>query len=131
MIGNAEKHDMCSLALGILSRKQFLDMKEETHRQIEFEPKDGVDIFEYSDHTLSTLCCIDLDLESVVVWQNILAIMKLELNRTERQYFKYLFIFVIPSLIPQIELYYPPLIIPYYKYKHIKLMELMYSMLIT
>ena len=68
MIRNAEKHDVCSLALGILSGKQFLDMKEETHRQIEFEPKDGVDIFNYSDLTLSTLCGIDLDLESVVVW---------------------------------------------------------------
>ena len=131
MIRNAEKHDMCSLVLGILSRKQFLDVKEETHTQIEFEPKDGVDIFNYSDLTLSALCGIDLDLESVVVWQNILAIMKLELNRTERQYFKYLSPFVIPSLIPQIKLYYPPLIISYHNYEQIKLMELMYSMLIT
>ena len=55
--------------------------------------------------------------------------MKLELNRTERQYFKYLSPFVIPSLIPQIELYYPPLIIPYYNNEQIKIMELMYSML--
>ena len=38
-----------------------------TCRQIEFEPKDGVDIFNYSDLTLSALCGIDLDLESVVV----------------------------------------------------------------
>ena len=53
MIRNAEKHDMCSLAPGIFSRKQFLDMKEETHRQIEFELKDGVDIFNYSDLALS------------------------------------------------------------------------------
>ena len=66
-----------SLSLGILSGKQLLDMKEETHRQIEFEPKDGVDMFNYSDLALSALCGIDLDLESVVVWQNILAIMKL------------------------------------------------------
>ena len=112
MIRHAEKHDMCSLALGILSRKQFLDRKEEIHRQIEFVPKDGVHIFDYSDLALSALCGIDLDLESVVVWQNILAIMKLELNRTERQYIKYMSPFVIPSLIPQIKLYYPPLIIP-------------------
>ena len=131
MIRNAEKHDMCSLTLGILSGKQFLNIKEETLRQIEFEPKDGVDIFNYSDLALSALCGIDLDLESVVVWQNILAIMKFELSRTERQYFKYLSPFVIPSLIPQIELYYPPLIIPFYNYEQIKLMELMYSMLIT
>ena len=131
MIRNAEKHDMCSLTLWILSGKQFLDMKEETSRRIEFEPKDGVDIFNYSDLTLSALCGIDLDLESVVVWQNILAIMKLELNRTERQYFKYLSSSVIPSLIPQIKLYYPQLIIPYYNYEQIKLTELMYSMLIT
>ena len=104
--------------------------EEEDHRQIEFEPTDGLDIFNYSDLTLSALCgCIDLDLESVVVWQNILAIMKLELTRTERQYFKYLFPFVIPSLIPQIELYYPPLIIPYYNNEQIKIMELMYSIL--
>ena len=130
MIRNAEKHDMCSFALGILSRKQFLDMKE-TCGQIEFEPKDGVDIFNYSNLTLSALCGIDLDLESVVVWQNTLAIMKAELNKTERQYFKYLSPFVIPSLIPQIELYYPPLIIPYYNYEQIKLMELMYLMLTT
>ena len=68
MIRNAKKHDMCSLTLGILSRKQFMDMKEETHGQIEFEPKEGVDIFNYSDLTLSALCGIDLDLESVVVW---------------------------------------------------------------
>ena len=39
MIGNAVKRDMCSLALGILSGKQFLDMKEETHGQIEFSQK--------------------------------------------------------------------------------------------
>ena len=57
--------------------------------------------------------------------------MKAELNKTERQYFKYLSPFVIPSLIPQIELYYPPLIIPYYNYEQIKLMELMYLMLTT
>ena len=75
-------------------------MKEETRGQIEFEPKDGVDIFNYSDLTMSALCGIDLDLESVVVLQNILAIMTLELNRTERQYFKYLSPFVIPSLLP-------------------------------
>ena len=106
-------------------------MKEETCGQIEFEPKDGVDIFKYSDLALSALCGIDLDLESVVVWQNILAIMKLELHRTERQYFKYLSPFVIPSLIPQIKLYYPPLIIPYYNYKQIKVIELIYSMLIA
>ena len=105
---------MCSLAVGILFGKQFLDMKEETLGQLEFEPKDGVHIFDYSDFTLSALCGIDLDLESVVVWQNILAIMKLALNRTERQYFKYLSPFVIPSLIPQIELYNPPLFIPHY-----------------
>ena len=55
--------------------------------------------------------------------------MKLELNRTERQYLKYFSPFVIPSLIPQIELYYPPLIIPYYNNEQIKIMELMYSML--
>ena len=91
---------MCHLTLGILSGKQLLDMKEENHRQIEFEPKDGVDIFNYSNLTLLALCGIDLVLESVVVWQNILAIMNLELNRTERQYFKYLSPFVIPSLIP-------------------------------
>ena len=115
MMGNYEKHGTRDVTLGILSGKQFLDMKEEDHRQIEFEPKDGLDIFDYSDFALSALCgCIDLDLESVVVWQNILAKMKLELNRTERQYFKYLSPFVIPSLIPQIELYYPPLIIPVY-----------------
>ena len=59
---------MCSLALGILSGKQFLDMKEETCGQIDFEPKDGMDIFDDSDLTLSALCGIDLDLESVVVW---------------------------------------------------------------
>ena len=59
---------MCYLALGILSGEQLLDMKEETHGQIEIEPKDGVDIFDYSDLTLSASCCIDLDLESVVVW---------------------------------------------------------------
>ena len=118
------------MGLGTLSGKQFLDMKEEDCRQIEFEPKDGLDIFDYSDLTLSALCgCIDLGLESVVFWHNILAIMKLELNRTERQYFKYLFPFVIPSLIPQIELYHPPLIIPYYNNKQIKIMEIMYSML--
>ena len=68
MIRNAEKPDMCSLALGVLSGKQLLDMKEETRGQIEFEPTDGVDIFNYSDLTLSALCGIDLDLESVVVW---------------------------------------------------------------
>ena len=102
-MGNAEKYGTRDIALGILSRKQFLDMKEEDHGQIEFEPKDGLDIFNYSDLALSALCGrIDLDLESVVVWQKILAIMKLELNRTERQYFKYLFPFVIPSLIPKI-----------------------------
>ena len=106
-------------------------MKEETRGQIELEPKDGVDRFDYSNLTLSALCVTDLDLESVVVWQNILAIMKLELNRTERKYFKYLSTFVIPSLIPQIELYYPPFIIPYYNYEQIKLMELIYLMLIT
>ena len=122
---------MCYLALGTLSGKQHLDMKEETCRQIEFEPKDGVDIFNYSNLTLSALCGIDLDLESAVVWQNIIAIMKLELNRTERQYFKYLSPFVIPSLFPQIEWYYPLLIIPYYNYEQIKQMELIYSMLIT
>ena len=67
-------------------------MKEEDHGQIEFEPKDGLDILDYSDFTLSTLCgCIDLDLESVV--------------------------------------YYPPIIIPNYNNEHIKIMELMYSML--
>ena len=87
--------------------------------------------FDYSDLALSALCGIDLDLVSVVVWQNILAIMKLELNRTERQYFKYLSPFVIPSLILQIELYYPPLVIPYYNYEQIKLMELIYLMLIA
>ena len=115
MIGNAEKHGTRDITLGILSRKQFLDMKEEDRRQIDFEPKDGLDIFDYSNFALSALCgCIDLDLESVVVWQNILAIMKLELNRTERQYFKFLSPFVIPSLIPQIKLYYPRLIIPVY-----------------
>ena len=59
---------MCYLALGILSRKQLLDMKEETHGQIEFEPKDEVDIFNYSDIALPALHGIDLDLESVVVW---------------------------------------------------------------
>ena len=80
---------------------------------------------------MSALCGIDLDLELVAVWQNILAIMKLELNRTERQYFKYLSPFVICSLVPQIKLYYPPLIIPYYNYEQIKLMEFMYWMLIT
>ena len=69
MIGNAEKPDMYSLALGILSwKQQLLDMKEKTCRQIEFEPKDGVDIFNYSNLALSALCGIDLDLESVVVW---------------------------------------------------------------
>ena len=99
---------MCYLALGILSGKQLLDMKEETSRPIELQPIEGVDIFNYSDLTLSALCGFDLDLESVVVWQNILALMKLELNRAERQYFKYLSPFVIPSLIPQIGLYYPP-----------------------
>ena len=130
MMEKGEKHGTMDIALEILSGKQFLDMKEEERRQIEFEPKDGLDILDYSDRTLSTLCgCIDLDLEPVVVWQNILAIMKLELNRTERQYFKYLSPFVIPSLIPQIKLYYPPLIIPYYNNKHIKIMELMYLML--
>ena len=129
MMGKSEKHGTMDIALEILSGKQFLDMKEEDCRQIEFEPKDGLDILDYSDLTLSTLCgCIDLDLESVVVWWNILAIMKLELNRTERQYFKYLSPFVIPSLIPQIELYFPPLIIPYYNNEHRKIMELMYSM---
>ena len=129
-MGKGEKHGTRDIALGIVSRKQFLDMKEEDHGQIESEPKDGLDIFNHSDLTLSALCCfIDLDLESVVVWQNILAIMKLELNRTERQYFKYLSPFVIPSVIPQLELYYPPLIIPYYNNEQIKIMELMYSML--
>ena len=59
---------MCYLALGILSGKQLLGMKEETHRPIELEPKEGVDIFNYSNLTLSALCGIDLDLESVVVW---------------------------------------------------------------
>ena len=68
MIGNAGKHDMCSLTLGILPGKQFLDMKEETHGQIEFQPKDEVDIFVYSNLALSALCGIDLDLESVLVW---------------------------------------------------------------
>ena len=58
---------MCYLALGILSGKQLLDRKEETHGQIEFKPKDGVDIFNYSNFTLSALRGIDLDLESVVV----------------------------------------------------------------
>ena len=130
MIGKGEKHGTRDISLGISSGKQFLDMKEEDHGQIEFEPKDGLDIFDYSNLTLSALCgCIDLDLQSVVVWQNILAIMKLELNRTERQYFKNLSPFVITSLIPQIELYYPPLIIPYYNNEQIKIMELMYSML--
>ena len=105
MVRNAEKHGNRDITLGILSGKQFLDMKEETCGQIEFEPKDGLDIFNYSDLTLLVLCCIDLDLESVAVWQNILAIIKLELNRTARQYFKYLSPFVIPSLIPQIKLY--------------------------
>ena len=57
--------------------------------------------------------------------------MQLKLNRTERQYFKYMSPFVIPSLIPQIKLYYPSLIIPYYNYEQIKLMELIYSMLIA
>ena len=90
-MGNDEKHGTRDITLGILSGKQFLHMKEEDHRQIEFESKDGLDIFDYSDLALSALCsCIDLDLESVVVWQNILAIMNLELNRTERQYLKYL-----------------------------------------
>ena len=112
-------------------RETILDMKEETHRQKEFEPKEGVDIFDYSNLTLSALCGIDLDLESVVVWQNILAIMRLELNRSERQYFKHLSPFVIPSLIPQIKLYYLPLFIPYYNDKQIKLMELIYLMLIA
>ena len=99
-MGKGEKHGTMDIALEILSRKQFLDMKEEDHGQIEFEPKDGLDILDYSDLTLLTLCgYIDLDLESVVVWRNILAIMKLALNRTERQYFKYLSPFVIPSLI--------------------------------
>ena len=84
MIGKGEKHGTRDIALGILSGKQFLDMKED-RGQIEFEPKDGLDIFDYSDLALSALCdCIDLDLESVVVWQNKLAIMKLELNRTEK-----------------------------------------------
>ena len=59
---------MCYLTLGVLSGKQLLDMKEETCGQIEIELKDGVDIFNYSDLTLSALCGIDLDLESVVVW---------------------------------------------------------------
>ena len=131
MIRNAEKPDMCFLTLGILSMKQLLDIKEENCGQIEFEPKDGVDVFDYSNVTLLALCGIDLDLESVVVLPNILAIMKLELNRTERQYFKYLPPFVISSLIPQIKLYHPPLIIPYYNYKQIKLMELIYLMLIA
>ena len=52
MIRNVEKPDMCSLALGILSGRQLLDVKEETHGQIEFEPKDGMDIFNYSDLAL-------------------------------------------------------------------------------
>ena len=104
---------MCYLVQGILSGKQLLDMKEETHRQIDFEPKERVDIFDYSNLTLSALSSIYLDLESVVVWQNILAIMKLELNRTERQYFRYLYPFVIPSPVPQIKLYYPPIINPH------------------
>ena len=90
-----------------------------------------MDIFNYPNLALSALCGIDLDLESVVVWQNIIAIMMLELNRTERQYFQYMSPLVIPSLIPQIELYYPQLIFPYYNYKQIKQMELIYSMLIT
>ena len=59
---------MCLLTLRILSGKQLLDMKEETCGPIELEPKDGVDIFNYSNLTLSALCGIDLDLESVVVW---------------------------------------------------------------
>ena len=69
MMGKGEKHGTRNIALRILSGKQFLDMKEEDCRQIEFEPKDGLDIFNYSDITLSALCgCIDMDLESVVVW---------------------------------------------------------------
>ena len=56
---------MCYLTLGILLGKQLLDMKGETSRPIELEPKEGVDIFNYSDLTLSALCGIDLDL---VVW---------------------------------------------------------------
>ena len=63
-----EKHGTRDIALEILSGKQFLDIKEEDHGQIEFEPKHGLDIFNYSDLALSVLCgCIDLDLESVVV----------------------------------------------------------------
>ena len=59
---------MCYLALRVFSGKQLLDIKEETHRQIELDPKDGVDILGYSDLTLSAIHGIDLDLESVVVW---------------------------------------------------------------
>ena len=88
---------MCYLIQGILLGKQLLDMKQKTHGPIELEPKKGLDIFDYSDLTLSALCGIDLDLESVVVWKNIIAIMNLELNRTERQYFEYLSHFGIPS----------------------------------
>ena len=69
MMGNGEKHGTSDITLGILSGKQFLDMKEEDCRQIEFEPKDGLDIFNYSNLALSALCgCNYLDLESVVVW---------------------------------------------------------------
>ena len=59
-MGKGEKHGTRDIALGILSRKQFLDMKEEDRSQIEFEQKDGLDIFYYSDLTLSALCgCIE------------------------------------------------------------------------
>ena len=96
---------MCSFALGILMGKQLLGMKQATRGPIELKPKEGLDIFDYSNFVLSALCGIDLNLESDVIWENIIAIMNLELNRTERQYFKYLSPFVIPSLIPQIKLY--------------------------
>ena len=43
-MGNAEKHGTRDIALGVLSGKLFLDMKEEDDRQIEFELKDGLDI---------------------------------------------------------------------------------------
>ena len=68
IIRNVEKPDMCYLTLAILSGKQNLDMKQETHGPIELEPKEGLDIFDYSNLALSALCGIDLDLESVVVW---------------------------------------------------------------
>ena len=69
MMGKGEKHGTRDITLGILSGKQFLDMKEEDRGQIEFEPKDGLDIFNYFDLALLFFCgCIDLDLESVVFW---------------------------------------------------------------